>query len=82
MGHPEGFKFDEAPMTPKSPKNDVLRCCQLWNENEPRIASLEFDRDRKSMGAIVNSRAGKKSLLVRNTRKLIVDALQEMSTGA
>lgn len=28
MGHPEGSKFDEAPMTPKSPKspkNDVLR---------------------------------------------------------
>lgn len=40
-------------------------CCQLWNENEPRIASLEFDRDRKSMGVIVNSRAGKKSLLVK-----------------
>ena len=40
-------------------------CCQLWNENEPRTASLEFDRDRKSMGVIVNSRAGKKSLLVK-----------------
>lgn len=40
-------------------------CCQLWKENEPRIASLEFDRDRKSMGVIVNSRAGKKSLLVK-----------------
>jgi magnesium-transporting ATPase (P-type) len=40
-------------------------CSQLWNEKEHRIATLEFDRDRKSMGVIVNSRSGKKSLLVK-----------------
>lgn len=40
-------------------------CCQWWNENDRRIATLEFDRDRKSMGVIVSSRSGKKSLLVK-----------------
>lgn len=40
-------------------------CSQLWNEKEHRIATLEFDRDRKSMGVIVDSISGKKSLLVK-----------------
>lgn len=40
-------------------------CCQRWNEYERRIATLEFDRDRKSMSVIVNSHSGKKSLLVK-----------------
>lgn len=40
-------------------------CSQIWNKIEPRIATLEFDRDRKSMGVIVNSGSGKKSLLVK-----------------
>ncbi|KAI4349242.1 hypothetical protein L6164_009856 [Bauhinia variegata] len=85
----------------------VLRCCEWWNERERRIATLEFDRDRKSMGVIVNSRQEKKSLLVKgavenllersskiqlcdgsvveldlNTRDLVSQALNEMSTGA
>lgn len=37
----------------------------MWNEYERRIATLEFDRDRKSMGVIVNSRSGKRSLFVK-----------------
>ncbi|XWS55736.1 hypothetical protein CRYUN_Cryun09bG0026100 [Craigia yunnanensis] len=45
--------------------SDVLRCCQWWNEYERRIATLEFDRDRKSMGVIVNSKSGRRSLLVK-----------------
>uniref|UniRef100_A0A2N9IX07 P-type Ca(2+) transporter n=1 Tax=Fagus sylvatica TaxID=28930 RepID=A0A2N9IX07_FAGSY len=102
MGLPEGSKYDEL-----TNENDLLRCCQLWNEHERRVASLEFDRDRKSMGVIVTSHSGKNSLLVKgavenvlerstkiqlldgsvleldqNSRKLILDALQEMSTGA
>lgn len=32
---------------------------------EQRIATLEFDRDRKSMGVIVNSGSGRKALLVK-----------------
>ncbi|GLT43292.1 hypothetical protein SLA2020_172540 [Shorea laevis] len=44
---------------------DPQRCSQLWNKMEQRIATLEFDRDRKSMGVIVNSSSGRKSLLVK-----------------
>lgn len=43
----------------------ILGCCRAWTESEVRIATLEFDRDRKSMGVIVNSKLGKKSLLVK-----------------
>ncbi|MBA0846373.1 hypothetical protein Goshw_001011, partial [Gossypium schwendimanii] len=44
---------------------DHQRCCQAWNKLEQRIATLEFDRDRKSMGVIVNSGTGQKALLVK-----------------
>ncbi|KAE8664978.1 Calcium-transporting ATPase 1, endoplasmic reticulum-type [Hibiscus syriacus] len=40
-------------------------CCQAWNKMKKRIATLECDRDRKSMGVIVNSSSGKMSLLVK-----------------
>ncbi|XP_041023086.1 calcium-transporting ATPase 1, endoplasmic reticulum-type-like [Juglans microcarpa x Juglans regia] len=101
MGLPEGSNHESTS------RSALLRCCQLWNEYEHRIATLEFDRDRKSMGVIVNSKSGKKSLLVKgavenvlerstkiqlldgsvlpldqNIKELIVDSLQEMSTGA
>ncbi|KAG6697214.1 hypothetical protein I3842_09G187500 [Carya illinoinensis] len=101
MGLPEGFNHESTS------RSALLRYCELWNEYEHRIATLEFDRDRKSMGVIVNSKSGKKSLLVKgavenvlerstkiqlldgsvlpldqNIKKLILDYLQEMSTGA
>lgn len=40
-------------------------CCQWWTSNEKRLATLEFDRTRKSMGAIVKSKSGDNSLLVK-----------------
>lgn len=40
-------------------------CCSWWNKCESRIATLEFDRDRKSMGVITRSLSGKNSLLVK-----------------
>ncbi|KAK9291235.1 hypothetical protein L1049_009423 [Liquidambar formosana] len=61
MGLPKGSHDDQS----SSSTGDLLRCCQQWNKIEKRIATLEFDRDRKSMGVIVNSRSGKKSLLVK-----------------
>ncbi|KAL8141415.1 hypothetical protein V2J09_007436 [Rumex salicifolius] len=59
MGLPSGFDFGA------SSQSDVLSCCQAWSKFEQRIATLEFDRDRKSMGVIVSSRYGKRSLLVK-----------------
>ncbi|KAK9290155.1 hypothetical protein L1049_008321 [Liquidambar formosana] len=55
MGIPEGSDDDRS----------CSGCCQRWNEDEKRIATLEFDCERKSMGVIVNSRSGKQSLLVK-----------------
>ncbi|KAJ8768823.1 hypothetical protein K2173_023727 [Erythroxylum novogranatense] len=60
MGFPGGVNNSSS-----SGQADVLRCSQLWNKMEQRIATLEFDRDRKSMGVVVNSSSGKKSLLVK-----------------
>ncbi|KAB2046601.1 hypothetical protein ES319_D01G246300v1 [Gossypium barbadense] len=101
MGLPKGLYSGGAA------GNDVLRCCQWWNEYEHRIATLEFDRDRKSMGVIVKSKSGRRSLLVKgavenllersskmqlldgsvvpldqNSRILVSNALQDMSSGA
>ncbi|KAG0473709.1 hypothetical protein HPP92_015566 [Vanilla planifolia] len=44
---------------------DILRCCEWWKGVAPRIATLEFDRTRKSMGVIVRSKAGSNTLLVK-----------------
>ncbi|KAL4318005.1 hypothetical protein GQ457_18G005930 [Hibiscus cannabinus] len=52
---------------------DHQRCCQLWNKMEQRIATLEFDRDRKSMGVIVNSSGGRKALLVKGAVENLLD---------
>ncbi|XP_057970568.1 calcium-transporting ATPase 4, endoplasmic reticulum-type-like [Malania oleifera] len=56
-----------------SSSGDLLRCCQRWNEIERRIATLEFDRERKSMGVIVNSQTGKKSLLVKGAVENVLE---------
>lgn len=59
MGLPVGCK-------PSSLDSDgLLRCSQWWNETARRIATLEFDRTRKSMGVIVRSKSGSNSLLVK-----------------
>ncbi|GAB2286031.1 Calcium-transporting ATPase 1, endoplasmic reticulum-type [Dionaea muscipula] len=44
---------------------DVLACSRAWNVAERRIATLEFDRDRKSMSVMVTSSSSRKSLLVK-----------------
>ncbi|BBH06064.1 ER-type Ca2+-ATPase 1 [Prunus dulcis] len=67
MGLPEGSLGAE------SSESELLRCCQKWNEFESRVATLEFDRDRKSMGVIVNSRSQKKSLLVKGAVENVLE---------
>ncbi|KAH7838970.1 hypothetical protein Vadar_033250 [Vaccinium darrowii] len=58
MGLPDGLDFGTC--------SGFLGCCQTWSKLERRIATLEFDRDRKSMGVIVSSSSsGGKSLLVK-----------------
>ncbi|CAL5416989.1 unnamed protein product [Camellia sinensis] len=48
MGLPDGLDSGTS-----KGYGDVLRCCQTWSKIERRIATLEFDHDRKSMGVIV-----------------------------
>ncbi|KAM1142876.1 hypothetical protein ACFX1X_032193 [Malus domestica] len=67
---------EESKGAESSNERDLLGCCQKWNESEHRSATLEFDRDKKSMGVIVNSVSGKKSLLVKGA----VENLLEKST--
>ncbi|XP_078160765.1 calcium-transporting ATPase 4, endoplasmic reticulum-type-like [Carex rostrata] len=45
--------------------DEILRCCDFWNKTARRVATLEFDRTRKSMGVIAKSEAGSNSLLVK-----------------
>ncbi|KAK9154203.1 hypothetical protein Sjap_001683 [Stephania japonica] len=59
MGLPQGIHI------PSQGSSDVLKCCQYWSDIEKRIATLEFDRDRKSMGVIAKSRSGRNTLLVK-----------------
>ncbi|KAL7253146.1 hypothetical protein ACSBR1_007634 [Camellia fascicularis] len=60
MGLPDGLDSGTS-----KGYGDVLRCCRMWSKIERRIATLMFDRDRKSMGVIVSSSSRRKSLLVK-----------------
>ncbi|THU58859.1 hypothetical protein C4D60_Mb03t18910 [Musa balbisiana] len=70
MGLPGGYdpsSLDSA---------EILRCCKWWNGTAQRVATLEFNRTRKSMGVIVKSKSGTNSLLVKGA----VENLLERST--
>ncbi|PSS26263.1 Calcium-transporting ATPase, endoplasmic reticulum-type like [Actinidia chinensis var. chinensis] len=42
-----------------------LRCCEWWTKRSKRLATLEFDRIRKSMSVIVRELTGRNRLLVK-----------------
>ncbi|KAJ7529833.1 hypothetical protein O6H91_15G068600 [Diphasiastrum complanatum] len=50
-----------------------LGCCDWWNDKLTRVASLEFDRNRKSMGVIVQSHEGKNELLVKGAVENVLE---------
>ncbi|KAK1270731.1 Calcium-transporting ATPase 4, endoplasmic reticulum-type [Acorus gramineus] len=54
--------------------DEILRCCQWWSGNWDRIATLEFDRTRKSMGVIVKpSLSGRNLLLVKGAVENVLE---------
>ncbi|KAK0581122.1 hypothetical protein LWI29_010209 [Acer saccharum] len=53
-----------------------LGCCEWWTKGSKKVATLEFDRIRKSMGVIVREPTGDNRLLVKGA----VESLLERSS--
>ncbi|KAL6619769.1 hypothetical protein ACP70R_034908 [Stipagrostis hirtigluma subsp. patula] len=53
--------------------SDTLGCCKWWNSVAKRIATLEFDRMRKSMGVIVKTSSGSNALLVKGAVETVLE---------
>ncbi|XP_073219423.1 calcium-transporting ATPase, endoplasmic reticulum-type isoform X1 [Cicer arietinum] len=50
-----------------------LGCCEWWNRRSKRVATLEFDRVRKSMSVIVRESDGQNRLLVKGAVESLLD---------
>ncbi|CAH9072510.1 unnamed protein product [Cuscuta epithymum] len=73
MGLPAGL----GSSSPKS-HSDASCCSSTWKKIAPRIATLEFDRDRKSMSVIVSSSPDKKFLLVKGAVENLLERSSHM----
>nr|CAD1844504.1 unnamed protein product [Ananas comosus var. bracteatus] len=50
-----------------------LGCCDWWTKRSSRVATLEFDRVRKSMSVIVREPTGNNRLLVKGAVETVLD---------
>ncbi|KAI5020888.1 hypothetical protein ZWY2020_054298 [Hordeum vulgare] len=53
--------------------SETLGCCRWWSNAAKRIATLEFDRMRKSMGIIATSKSGGNTLLVKGAVETLLE---------
>lgn len=58
---------------PHSNYKTQFACCNWWAQRSVRLALLEFDRVRKSMGTIVRTQNGANKLLVKGAVENILD---------
>lgn len=76
MNLPGSERHSYAASTGNHPDSAEIRlyCCEWWSERTHRIATLEFDRMRKSMGIIVKSAdTGENLLLVKGAVESLLD---------
>lgn len=61
-----------------------LGCCDWYSKRVEKVALLEFDRSRKSMGVIVRTRSGNNKLLVKGAVENILERSShvQLSNGA
>ncbi|XP_073269107.1 calcium-transporting ATPase, endoplasmic reticulum-type-like isoform X2 [Primulina huaijiensis] len=59
-----------------------LACCEWWNKRSKKVATLEFDRVRKSMSVIVHEPSGHNRLLVKDPPREEVHKAIEDCRGA
>lgn len=49
----------------------TIGCCEWWTKRSKKVATLEFDRVRKSMSVIARGPTGHNRLLIKVTLNLI-----------
>lgn len=62
-----------ALLSPRRNYETPLACCNWWAQRSIRLALLEFDRVRKSMGVIIRTQSGANKLLVKGAVENILD---------
>ncbi|GJN36258.1 hypothetical protein PR202_gb25101 [Eleusine coracana subsp. coracana] len=72
-GGKNGLSLDPSDALDAHKSEPMTGCCTWWNNIAKRIATLEFDRTRKSMGVIVKTSLGNNALLVKGAVETLLE---------